>query len=212
MVSQRKINHSPVPTGLLRDTNRDWTPLYIAIWRQDLSEVLLLANKQSVRVKDDVGYTPLHLACSRSSSLLFTCRQIRDREIAGFGSMAYRDKEHLFKRSDNEDAALQMCRVLLDCGADPNATTSDRYPWTPMHCVASSLWMNVANLLLEHGGSAFSARMCSPYCWALDVDTTETHRRFTAIPGKPATMEELLKAHLSQEQLDAIYAYHKRIQ
>jgi len=133
--------------------------------------------------------------------MLFISRQVRDRDLKTLLDFPHDDSRRLPARNNSEDAAVQMCKALLDCGADPNATTSDEVPWTPMHCVANSSWMKVAHLLLEHGGSAFSATMCSPYCWAGDSF-------MVGIPGEPATMRELLKAHLSEEQMNAIHALH----
>lgn len=199
---------------------RDWTDLHRAIWHEDCNTTLLLADHTSVRQRDDVGYTPLHLACSRTGSLLFTFRQVYDRGLStlmtanrsGLSSLMTANRSYLeclpFRR-DYEAAAVEMVGTLIAAGADPNAeawparsVNNDKFPWTPMHCAANSGWMDVASLLLEHGGSAFSRTMCSPFCW---VD--EGHRRF-AIEGQPSNMRDLLGSYLSSEQVDAINALH----
>lgn len=73
----------------------------------------------------------------------------------------------------------------MDVGADPNAEASkgctDTSAWTPMHCVANSGWVNVAQLLLENGGSAVSRTMYSPYCWAADA---YDYRFYRIPPGR----------------------------
>ena len=138
--------------------------------------------------------------------MLFSSRQVSDRDLKSRVLSSWDDPRRFASRHDNENTALQLCKALLGAGADPNAVTSQEAPWTPMHCVASSGWMEVAHLLLEHGGSAFSGTICSPYCWAF-----EGYGGCRRIPGygEAETMRDLLKSHLSQEQLDAIYALHK---
>lgn len=197
--------------------SRDWTDLHRAIWHEDCNTTLLLADHTSVRQRDDVGYTPLHLACSRTESLLFTFRQVNDRGLRTLmnanPSYLTANRSYLeclpFRR-DNEASAVEMVGTLIAAGADPNAEAwpalsprNNKLPWTPMHCAANSGWMDVASLLLEHGGSAFSRTMCSPFCW---VD--EGHGRF-AIEGQPSNMRDLLGSYLSSEQVDAINALHR---
>jgi ankyrin repeat protein len=180
-------------------------PLHLAVWNQDLTRVISLANSDSVKQKDGVGYTPLHLACSDSNSMLFSSRQVSDRNLKSRIISSWNDPRCFASRHDNENTALQLCKALLDAGADPNAVTSQKAPWTPMHCVANSGWMEVAHLLLEHGGSAFAETICSPYCWA--SEGYGWRQRISGY-GEAETMRELLKFHLSQEQLDALHKSH----
>lgn len=188
--------------------SRDWTDLHRAIWHQDCIATHLLADNISVHQKDDIGYTPLHLACSNTSSLLFKSRQLRDRGLSG----DKRSLQCLPFRESSEAAAVEMARTLLAAGADPNVEAwparseeQKKLPWTPMHCAANSGWMDVAFLLLEHGGSAFSRTMCSPFCWADDGYKLSP---LGVSRGEPSTMRELLGSHLSSEQVNAINALH----
>lgn len=63
-------------------------------------------------------------------------------------------------RNSKETAAVEMVRTLIAAGADPiveawpaRPQAKEKLAWTPMHCAANSGWMDVASLLLEHGGS-----------------------------------------------------------
>lgn len=102
-----------------------------------------------------------------------------------------------------------MAIALIDAGANPNAEASrgcdETNAWTPMHCVANSGWVDVAHVLLEKGGSAFSRGMCSPWCWA--EDTYEF--TYSRVPGV-TSMRELLGFHISEEQMREIRSLHER--
>lgn len=74
-----------------------------------------------------------------------------------------------------------------------------------MYCVANSGWLDVAHLLLENGGSAFSSGMCSPWCWA--VDTYEF--KYYPTPERKS-MKELLRVYISDEQMREIKALYER--
>ena len=165
--------------------------------------MLILADRTTIHKRDDVGYTPLHLACSRPLSVLFTSRQVRDRGL----KYPHHQLNPLADRPNNEAVALEVVQILLDAGADPNAVTSSRIPWTPMHCVANSGWMGVASLLLERGGSAFSRDMCSPYCWAASEYGQKRHYSFLD-PNGPTSMKQLLGFYLSREHVEAINVHH----
>lgn len=155
---------------------------------------------------DDCGYTPLHLACTSSESSLFTFRQIFPRGLKQRLITPYGER-HLclpFRR-ENESSALQIVTMLVEAGAIVNAEASrgrlSSGPWTPMHCVASSGWTEVAQYLLEAGGKAFSPNICSPWCWA--------HDQYPSLPERP-TMKSLLGSHISENQMKDIFALHER--
>jgi ankyrin repeat protein len=185
---------------LLITINRDWSPLHRAVWNGDINKVMSLADQCSVKTKDSLGWTPLHLACSDSESSAFTFRQIFPRELEQ--RLLHPNSDKCFpRRRDSQENALAMCRVLIDAGAEVNAETS--LQWLPMHNVASSGWVDLAHLLLENGGSAFSSRICSPYCW-VEQDREKYYARSSE------AMKELLRAHLSDEQMEQIKALHER--
>lgn len=183
---------------------RDWSSIHRAVWREDLNTVLRQVTRSNVNAMDARGYTPLHLACSSSDSLLFSSRQFHDR---GLKDRIIAGGEPCFPtRRNNPESAFQMASALIDAGANPNAKASDgcekSLAWTPMHCVANSGWVNVAHFLFQSGGSAFLRMMCSPYCWAKD-NAYESGLS----PGEP-TMKELCRLHISEEQMREIEALH----
>lgn len=185
---------------LLITTNRDWSPLHRAVWNSDINKIMSLANQSSVKTKDSLGWTPLHLACSDSESSAFTFRQIFPRQLKQ--RLLHPNSEMcLPRRRDIQENGLAMCRILIDAGAEVNAEAS--IGWLPMHNVASSGWVDLAHLLLDNGGSAFSSTICSPYCWA------DQGRKMYYVGSREA-MRELLRAHLSDEQMEQIEALHKR--
>jgi ankyrin repeat protein len=158
-----------------------------------------LADQRSVKTGDSLGWTPLHLACSDSESSAFTFRQVFPRELKQ--RLLHPNSGMCFPyRRDSQETALAMCRVLIDVGAEVNAPTS--IGWLPMHNVASSGWVDLAHLLLENGGSAFSSMICSPYCWA-----GEDREKYFAKSRNE--MIELLRAHISDEQMEQIKALHE---
>ncbi len=164
---------------------------------------MALANPTSVRAKDSVGWTPLHLACSDSESAAFSSRQVWERNLDV--RILHPGSVRCFPwRRNCSAAALAMCQVLIEAGADVNAPTTENFPWTPMHNVASSGWVTVAELLLQNGGRAFSPKTCSPYCWS--EDRYDAWLRAGEGPGE---MRNLLRAYISDEQWIQIKELHK---
>jgi len=181
--------------------NRDWTPLHRAIWRQDLSSVISLCTGTTVNQRDGVGWTPLHLACSNTSSMGWSSRQIYPRNLQS--RILYPSSKATFpRRSATEPTALAMIQVLLESGADVNAFANNP-KWTPLHNVADSGWINVAHLLLDNGANSFTeGRSCSPYCWAgNDLESGGTRNE----------MQALLKHYISEEQWTQITANHENM-
>lgn len=174
------------------------------MWREDLVAVLSLATSYTVKATDARGCTPLHLACTRNGSSLFLaqyCRRYCDSNKPLHYCFPGRSG---FLRAEPQ-TAWQITAALLEAGADPNAKAFGNFPFTPMHCIASSGWVNAADLLLEKGGSAFSRGTCSPYCWADDTYPTW-------LPGRigMTTMRELLGIHLSEPQRKEMEDRHMR--
>ena len=179
----------------LRKYYREWSPLHRAVWQEDLVAVICLATKHSVKAVDTRGCTPLHLACLRKGSVLFFSNYCQ--------KYCFKDGPHnCFPGRFGEAAvtARQITVALIEAGADPNAMASAPFTFTPMHCVANSGWVNVAHVLLEKGGSAFSRVQCSPFCWAGGIGFRESN----------TAMRELLKAHLSEAQKREIDDHHVR--
>jgi ankyrin repeat protein len=115
---------------------------------------MALATPISVKVKDSIGWTPLHLACTSIESSAFSFRQVFARElesrILNRSSLA----AFPFRFAENEAVAIAMCQVLLAAGADVNA--KEGKGWLPMQIADSSGWVDLGRLILQHDGSAFS--------------------------------------------------------
>ncbi len=177
----------------LRKYYREWSPLHRAVWQEDLVAVICLATKHSVKAVDARGCTPLHLACLRKGSILFLSSYCEKYCIEN-------RHHHCFPgRWGDRVKARQIAAALIEAGADPNAMARGPFAFTPMHCVANSGWVDVAHVLLENGGSAFSRGQCSPFCWADGIDISGSYT---------TTMRELLKAHLSEAQKREINDHH----
>ncbi len=156
-----------------------------------------LATPATANVADDMGWTPLHLACARSESSAFTFRQVFPRELS---QRSIRNGGACFPyRREGKQYAAAMCRILLAAGADVNAK-ADPGEWLPLHNAAASGWVDLAHLLLEAGSLAFVSQHCSPFCWA--------ERDSDHYPSDNKQMMELLKFHISEEQMRKEDAKH----
>ena len=148
----------------------DWTPLHIAVWRHDFEQTRQLANRSSVRCKDDKGWTPVHLACASADSLIFTSHQVSRQPIPSWSSSKfYRPpppRPQLYgHQDDNERAnAMGILEILLQHRPSLGST---QFP-TPLHCAASSGWLSHVRALFEAGALVYTGPECSPLCWAKD--------------------------------------------
>ncbi|KLU91735.1 hypothetical protein MAPG_10684 [Magnaporthiopsis poae ATCC 64411] len=142
----------------------DWSDLHWAVWTQDLDSVkqILSTAPAAAHAEDDLGWTPLHLACCSNTSRLWQTAQLEPRGLngsAGIGSILtsrpgaserYKVLAYTYSRSNglSDDVGLGSGNVaepsvsfsialeLLHAGAVVN--TQGRHP--PLHCAASSGW------------------------------------------------------------------------
>lgn len=127
------------------------SPLHTAAWEQRIEIVrLLLELGADVNAKDDVGNTPLHRAVSEQfhDQHLEKTSEIVELLIASGASV------HAGSKFDwtplHYAASGEAARILLQHGADPNAT-HDRGE-SPMHRAAGELRVEVTEALAQHGG------------------------------------------------------------
>lgn len=109
---------------------------------------ILDADPSQVRVRNELGWTPLQWAVaygqvSVAQALLARGADSKDRLGHGQATLLHLAVIHHQKT---------MVTFLLDGGADPNAI--DRYGETPLHSAAFWGDLDIADLLLSHGAKA----------------------------------------------------------
>lgn len=142
-------------------------------------------------VQDDQGWTPVHLVCARSGSLLVFSHQVSRRGLAG-GRLPYRSKYDNNERLE----AFVVLRILLQ--HRPNLGIRARGFCTPLHCAADSGWYSHANALIRAGAPVYTGPKCSPLCWAAGGS------------GGNYPVAILLREELGEHGLSMIEADHER--
>lgn len=124
-------------------------------------------------VKDQQGWTPLHLACASEGGMLFSSHQISRRGYSknsyDSGKKSYKSWEWGPKRvcNSNENervASMGILEILLKHGANVHMRAL-RF-CTPLHCAADSGWLSHALALVKAGARVYTGPECSPLCWA----------------------------------------------
>ena len=123
------LGHTPLRTA------STWGNVKIGQW--------LLEHGADVNAKDDKSWTPLHAAACNGN---FEFVRMLPRHNANLSVQAVNGRTPLHLASH-----IDIARLLLDSGADPNSRASDQS--TPLHCASSCRWLEVVRLLLERGAA-----------------------------------------------------------
>jgi ankyrin repeat protein/L-ascorbate metabolism protein UlaG (beta-lactamase superfamily) len=142
--------------GLVLDISAAGLPaaeIHDAAAAGDLVKVkgLLEANPGLIESKDNIGQTPLHIACTNqkveiANFLIDKGADINARNIYGVPVLNY--------AINDGDECVPLVQRLLEEGAEVNVRNSDG--GTPLHAVARTDNFKVARLLIEHGADLHS--------------------------------------------------------
>ncbi|KAK3988866.1 hypothetical protein QBC44DRAFT_343014 [Cladorrhinum sp. PSN332] len=149
----------------------DWTNLHWAIWTQDLESVkqILSAEGTDINAQDQLGWTPLHLACCSNSSRLWETGQLHPRglnsqtgpgfdltirpgaihryKVLGYSSSSSTGPGDELDKSNLAESTVSFFIALELLQASAEVNTSHHH--APLHCAASSGWTDHVDALLN---------------------------------------------------------------
>ena len=143
-------------TNEIEGWHLEGTPLHIAaIEGQDDAVVLLIAKGAEVNVKDETGYTPLHLAAAKA--LKKTVEILLGAKNVNVNAETDDKKTPLLLavsglpvgQFPSEEQRLAVAELLLAKGANPNK--KDDKGVTTLHIAAANGWDKLVNLLVSKG-------------------------------------------------------------
>ena len=156
-------NNANINIGTKQDGK---TPLHIAAtYGYQEMAIILLENGAEVNSRDDMLSTPLHNACLYSTTEMVDLLLSHGAEIDAKREMGATPLFYACSRLKEDEEAMQIIRLLLACGADPNA-----------NCPNSDLPLIHATLAQQHFKKT---QLLIDYGAKLELKTDEGLRSFT---------------------------------
>ena len=135
----------------VRDSGND-TPLLLASWQGHRDVVqCLLEHGANVGLQDQFQNTPLHLASAHGRLDAVQLLLEHDADVHSLNSSGGTALHSAMLDTGHVGDYLPVVRLLLECGANPNARNTERQ--TPLHTFVSegSKTLDLVRILVEHG-------------------------------------------------------------
>jgi ankyrin repeat protein len=114
----------------------------------EVAAILSIDNRVTRAVSAD-GWTPLHLAAHFGHAAVVETLLANNADVHARSQNAMRNQP---LHAAAAGRATAVCRILLDAGADPNATQAGGF--TPLHAAAQNGQRELVELLLARGADA----------------------------------------------------------